>query len=242
MSFGAARLATEKAVFRPALLPSILPGITEMQMDFKHKAIETEYAGYRFRSRLEARWAVFFDAIGMKWKYEIQGYETDDGARYLPDFYLPNDKIWVEVKGDPEGLRKDVGRMGKMLGASSPLPGFNNAEAISDTGLLVLSDIPTFANGIVIHPLLVRRDGKLQRIWAFFAGFNPQSIVALCVMEHHPMISMFGVYKGADMEENQDSPGWSVECHHMPVYAHCPKASAAYTKAKQARFEHGAKG
>lgn len=32
MSFGAARLATEKAVFRPALLLSILPGITEMQM------------------------------------------------------------------------------------------------------------------------------------------------------------------------------------------------------------------
>ncbi len=25
------------------------------------KAIPTEYAGYLFRSRLEARWAVFFD-------------------------------------------------------------------------------------------------------------------------------------------------------------------------------------
>jgi hypothetical protein len=27
------------------------------------KAIETSYKGYRFRSRLEARWAVFFDAL-----------------------------------------------------------------------------------------------------------------------------------------------------------------------------------
>lgn len=29
------------------------------------KAIETRYKGYRFRSRLEARWAVFFDALGL---------------------------------------------------------------------------------------------------------------------------------------------------------------------------------
>ena len=39
MSFGAARLATEKAVFRPALLLSILPGITEMQMGAKRKTL-----------------------------------------------------------------------------------------------------------------------------------------------------------------------------------------------------------
>lgn len=29
------------------------------------KAIETSYAGCRFRSRLEARWAVFFDTLGI---------------------------------------------------------------------------------------------------------------------------------------------------------------------------------
>lgn len=29
------------------------------------KAIETEYDGHRFRSRLEARWAVFFNAVGL---------------------------------------------------------------------------------------------------------------------------------------------------------------------------------
>lgn len=27
------------------------------------QVIETEYKGYRFRSRLEARWAVFFDTL-----------------------------------------------------------------------------------------------------------------------------------------------------------------------------------
>lgn len=33
-------------------------------MDLSYvKAIDTVYKGYRFRSRLEARWAVFFDAL-----------------------------------------------------------------------------------------------------------------------------------------------------------------------------------
>lgn len=61
------------------------------------KAIETEYNGYRFRSRLEARWAVFFDAAGIEYEYEPEGFELSCG-RYLPDFYLPWFKCYVEVK------------------------------------------------------------------------------------------------------------------------------------------------
>ena len=64
------------------------------------KAIETLYKGYRFRSRLEARWAVFFDALGIDWEYEPEGFEMADGTRYLPDFYLPtfSGGMWCEVK------------------------------------------------------------------------------------------------------------------------------------------------
>ena len=61
------------------------------------KAIETRYKEYRFRSRLEARWAVFFDALNMKWEYEPEGFEFD-GIKYLPDFYLPEDDMYVEIK------------------------------------------------------------------------------------------------------------------------------------------------
>lgn len=50
------------------------------------KPIETEYKGYRFRSRLEARWAVFFDALGIEYQYEPEGFELPSGKRYLPDF------------------------------------------------------------------------------------------------------------------------------------------------------------
>ena len=57
------------------------------------KSIETEYRGYRFRSRLEARWAVFFDACGVKWEYEPEGFDLGDGLYYLPDFLLHD--VWI---------------------------------------------------------------------------------------------------------------------------------------------------
>lgn len=62
------------------------------------KAIETRYKGCRFRSRLEARWAVFFDAMNFQWHYEPEGFKLADGTNYLPDFYLPRVKMWAEVK------------------------------------------------------------------------------------------------------------------------------------------------
>lgn len=62
------------------------------------KAIETHYNGYRFRSRLEARWAVFFDAAGIPYEYEPEGYVLSDGTCYLPDFYLPSLHMYLEIK------------------------------------------------------------------------------------------------------------------------------------------------
>lgn len=63
------------------------------------KAIETEYKGYRFRSRLEARWAVFFDTLEIKWEYEKEGYTLADGTNYLPDFWIPLDDDIPEEYG-----------------------------------------------------------------------------------------------------------------------------------------------
>jgi len=50
--------------------------------------IPTEWRGITFRSRLEARWAMFFDGAGIAWEYEAEAYELPSG-RYLPDFWLP---------------------------------------------------------------------------------------------------------------------------------------------------------
>ncbi|MGI4260857.1 hypothetical protein ACR2VJ_27600 [Klebsiella pneumoniae] len=66
--------------------------------------IETHYKGYRFRSRLEARWAVFFDHLGLSWEYEPEGFDLGDGVWYLPDFKVCG-AVWVEVK--PEAVHAD---------------------------------------------------------------------------------------------------------------------------------------
>ncbi len=69
------------------------------------KPIETIWNGYRFRSRLEARWAVFFETCGFKWEYEIEGYNLKDLGPYLPDFWINDLKLWVEIK--PNGTIRD---------------------------------------------------------------------------------------------------------------------------------------
>jgi hypothetical protein len=62
------------------------------------KPIETHYAGRHFRSRLEARWAVFYDALHIAWRYEPEGFRLADDLLYLPDFYLPHLDCYVEIK------------------------------------------------------------------------------------------------------------------------------------------------
>ena len=79
------------------------------------KAIETSYNGYRFRSRLEARWAVFFDKAGIRYFYEHEGYDLGD-EYYLPDFYLPDFDLFVEVKPDTfEAAVKGSTTLGKLV-------------------------------------------------------------------------------------------------------------------------------
>lgn len=71
------------------------------------KPIPTRAYGCRFRSRLEARWAVFFTAAGWDWEYEPEGFDLPSGW-YLPDFVITEGakvpegarrrSFWVEVK------------------------------------------------------------------------------------------------------------------------------------------------
>ena len=111
------------------------------------KAIETEYKGYRFRSRLEARWAVFFDACGVKWEYEPEGYDLGDGTYYLPDFllhgvtvnhatYAENCDIYVEVKGQMNDA--DADKIKRFAEAGMPEDGMCG---LSKTAVLVVGKV-----------------------------------------------------------------------------------------------------
>ena len=116
------------------------------------KAIETEYNGYKFRSRLEARWAVFFDALGVKYEYEPEGFDLGDGDYYLPDFKVkcygtrgrcdeePFD-LWIEVKGKmtPSDARK-INKFANPHWSNSRMNCF--ADFLVDHCVLVVGNLP----------------------------------------------------------------------------------------------------
>jgi hypothetical protein len=112
------------------------------------RAIETRYAGCRFRSRLEARWAVFFDQLDIPWIYEHEGVVLSTGEAYLPDFFLPSqgsDGWSVEVKGTRESLIASSRKISWYAREVRPL--------------LILGEVPDVLDqdAIMVHPL-VRAD------------------------------------------------------------------------------------
>lgn len=232
-----ARVAPEKAVFRPALPKRSLPGSNGTNVV---KAIETIYRGYRFRSRLEARWAVFFTSIGIEWQYEAQGFEAH-GERYLPDFFLPKHGAWVEVKGDRNAIYADRARMTCVLQAGGPLP------------LIVLGDVPLCNEQIVYHSCFVRSSehGLCRTRACFLPLFGDAADIG--IFEHMPATD-FEVYamapldllpyvgiEGSDRVNKESS--WAVdEIHVGKSGGGFPLLDKAYRDARMARFEHGERG
>lgn len=69
------------------------------------KAIPCIYDGVRFRSRLEAKWAMLFDRLAWPWIYEPVAY-----AGWIPDFVLtfPHAPLLVEVKPFDYPRRQEI--------------------------------------------------------------------------------------------------------------------------------------
>lgn len=102
------------------------------------KAIRTKYKGIRFRSRLEARWAVYFDVLDLKWEYEKEGYALNNQYYYLPDFWLPEVKMWAEVK--PEKFTEIEKEKARLLAKGTGFP------------VLMLEGIPDYKTYLAIEP------------------------------------------------------------------------------------------
>lgn len=81
------------------------------------KAIQTKADGILFRSRTEARWALFFSACHIKYQYEREGFHLEDGGLYVPDFYLPEYKCWVEIKGEEKDHETHVRKLRQVTDA-----------------------------------------------------------------------------------------------------------------------------
>ena len=63
-------------------------------------SIPTQYGKQKFRSRLEAKWALFFDLMKIDWVYEPEQYKLGENGDiwYTPDFWLPNYGVFAEAK------------------------------------------------------------------------------------------------------------------------------------------------
>lgn len=201
------------------------------------KAIETQYKGYRFRSRLEARWAVFFDALGIEWEYEKEGYDLGEAGWYLPDFWLPEFGIWVEIKGKLNWIEK-VGKFGltwqyspelrlcesfrDQVSAIACFEGTPGKEKIYFCGY----DLTDSSGGSYDTGGL----GGIEPYW----GISPDGEPVLCVIYSSQGRDIYA--KGAGFE-------------HLPKLSYMPNQVAkspiinkAYRAAKSARFEHGENG
>jgi hypothetical protein len=108
----------------------------------------TEYSGVLFRSRLEARWAVFFDALDIRWEYEYERFSTifeEEELSYLPDFYLKDFDTWVEVKHE---YSEEEHELIRKIFASNLLPVKTQSYNIepNSSGLLFLGNLPNFGH------------------------------------------------------------------------------------------------
>jgi len=112
------------------------------------KAIETVYKDYNFRSRGEARWAVFFDAMNIKWQYETEGYDLGRNyGWYLPDFYLSQLKCWIEIKPDrdlEESEYRKIRAFGSYIG---PILCFTGLPSLSWNGTLFCKYVDSSSGG-----------------------------------------------------------------------------------------------
>ena len=106
-----------------------------MNMYEEYKRKRCIYKGTVFQSKLEARWAVIFDALGIDWIYEPETFRIEWGNEiicYCPDFYLPKLKIYVEVKPTNDALKQKAYAIGQMIDWEGPL----------SEGIIILGPIP----------------------------------------------------------------------------------------------------
>lgn len=136
------------------------------------RPIETAYNNYRFRSRLEARWAIFFDAQGIEYQYEPEGYDLG-GEWYLPDFWLPQVNMWAEVKAQKLSDRERMLAERLVVATLSPclqLIGTPDARAYR---AIELCDTGTpFATTTEVEYMLVTRyiETESRFFWSQYAG------------------------------------------------------------------------
>lgn len=198
------------------------------------RAIETVHAGVRFRSRLEARWATFLDALRIPWEYEPETFEVPDwrtgqAAGYLPDFYLPTLGCYVECKGTLDDVSEDyLAMITNAVDWGGCLPGVGDSSG-STRGLMWLFGVPDASTALPAHAILQHRKG------GFVNGFAFTSDGGLEVFEDNQ--TWFTNHDSGDelrvlLRPYERGRYWRER--QAP-----PLLRAAYSQARSARFQQG---
>lgn len=218
------------------------------------QVIQTEYNCFKFRSRLEARWAIFFDSLGIKYEYETEGYELSGGVKYLPDFYLPEFDKFVEVKGMNEHIRDDLDKLRLFV-------------CCVKKSVIILSAIPfsNEAEGLYLFPTLhfsSKSKGKAESAYCFFTKYIGCDVIdewLICrenewywneFMSNETIYNTIQAICGNDENDSKeacfvDSFGFTVKEDHSVrtnMKNYLQEIQNAIIKARQARFEYGEKG
>jgi hypothetical protein len=192
----------------------------------KLKAIQTEYNGYLFRSRLEARWALFFDACRIEYEYEPEGYDLGNGLMYLPDFLLhgvdgrTGGDLYVEVKGLM--TNGDAYKINSFYETGKVSGDYGKSK----TAILVVGNIP---NGANIYDILQNIGDEAYRDhhgWPNkynFETIDGDYFAAYPGINHEGKFELFG-----------DDSSYLCDMDNAAT-------ERAYRIARQARFEHGEK-
>lgn len=205
------------------------------------KPIETHYKGYRFRSRLEARWAIFFDTLGIEYQYEPEGFELGDGLRYLPDFWLPELRYWIEIKPTREVSEHENRKMERFVHEMRNSNHQDVPRMVNWQQFAVLCGEPYLGSFSIWNPGV--------EVWV-----KPRRWFYACAVCGHVHIG--DVYDLANDEwqyhcdccdggKCRDAhPKWSKYFHKGDIYAPTdpredPRLLAAFDAARSARFEFG---
>lgn len=185
-------------------------------MSARIRAVPTEYAGVVFRSRLEARWAVFMDTVGIMWEYEPERVQLPGGGTYLPDFRTAAG-AYIEVKGAEDNLDK---------------PYLIRAAAVLGH-LSILGPVPSCKAGIPGRTVLTSRgDGEVDHVRMFLSWHDYRVIPA----EQRVTV---------EDREGMSPAGWLTvrPVGAGPCRGRVRgKNGCAYDAARGARFEHGESG
>lgn len=196
------------------------------------QAIETRYKGYRFRSRLEARWAVFFDTLGIEWEYEPEGFALGQGVYYLPDFRLVSKSgethFWIEIKAQDPSEIEQMKAEGLALGLGNPsmivfgIPGSERYMLYAPQEQMWFKDQDI--DGYPVWCDYIYCQQYLTELWESYVTLRPETMIGVTTWEDFITKYYTDSVKYFDVNTHR---------------ARCERLQCAYSASRSARFEHG---